>query len=121
MLNCAVDGVGGAETRLSQQSLAPQPGNLRADTLRAWPATLRYSVARGCGVCPMAASSRRASISPRRRSQDRHRKGRGIRMQATGLRTGQPALNRGFLGALLAVVVAAALVAFVIVGTAGPT
>jgi hypothetical protein len=38
-------------------------------------------------------------------------------MQVTGLRTGQPAFNRGFLGALLAVFVAAALVALLIVGT----
>jgi hypothetical protein len=38
-------------------------------------------------------------------------------MQAAGLRTGQPAFNRGFVGALLAVITAAALVALLIVGT----
>lgn len=38
-------------------------------------------------------------------------------MQATGLRTGQPAFNRGLVGALLAVVVTAGLVALLIVGT----
>ena len=47
-------------------------------------------------------------------------------MQATGLRTGQPAINRGFIGAMLVVVATAAVVAALIVGTAlrpavGPT
>jgi hypothetical protein len=66
----------------------------------------------------MAASSGGASIP----SQDDGHKavtgmGRGTRMQATDLRTGQPAFSRGLVGALLAVVVAAALIVLLIVGT----
>jgi hypothetical protein len=41
----------------------------------------------------------------------------GIRMQATGLRTRQPAFNRGFLGVVLATVVVATVGALLIVGT----
>jgi hypothetical protein len=42
-------------------------------------------------------------------------------MQATNLRTGLAAINRGFVGALLAVVIAAALTALLIIGTATRT
>ena len=68
----------------------------------------------------MAAIRRATRMPPDDGHKGRHCSGRGIRMQATGLRTGQPAFNRGVLGALLALV-AGAIVALVIVWTISRT